>query len=237
MTYNNSDVDICSWPYYLRDLANFKSIYNVAQAGAGTTHIFNSIINEVEYNEKISPEDTQIIVMWSGLTRTDTISTQDITTPWHNYVSADYNASAMYYKSNSLYTYHFNDQFATLSLFNGARGKTPMDDLCRSYKRHVSTDATIYESMLKIKSLKGYLDNKGFNSIFTIMYDPSEDLKIIDKTINELNDIPYLLEFATEQRLLEGGVTGGHPVPDGYLRWTKEHLIPYLIDNSVHPTP
>ena len=237
MTYNNSDVDICSWPYYLRDLANFKSIYNVAQAGAGTTHIFNSIINEVEYNEKISPEDTQIIVMWSGLTRTDTISTQDITTPWHNYVSADYNASAMNYKSNSLYTYHFNDQFATLSLFNGARGKTPMDDLCRSYKRHVSTDATIYESMLKIKSLKGYLDNKGFNSIFTIMYDPSEDLKIIDKTINELNDIPYLLEFATEQRLLEGGVTGGHPVPDGYLRWTKEHLIPYLIDNSVHPTP
>ena len=237
MTYNNSDVDICSWPYYLRDLANFKSIYNVAQAGAGTTHIFNSIINEVEYNEKISPEDTQIIVMWSGLTRTDTISTQDITTPWHNYVSADYNASAMYYKSNSLYTYHFNDQFATLSLFNGARGKTPMDDLCRSYKRHVSTDATIYESMLKIKSLKGYLDNKGFNSIFTIMYDPSEDLKIIDKTINELDDIPYLLEFATEQRLLEGGVTGGHPVPDGYLRWTKEHLIPYLIDNSVHPTP
>jgi hypothetical protein len=237
MTYNNSDVDICSWPYYLRDLANFKSIYNVAQAGAGTTHIFNSIINEVEYNEKISPEDTQIIVMWSGLTRTDTISTQDITTPWHNYISAGYNASAMNYKSNSLYTYHFNDQFATLSLFNGARGKTPMDDLCRSYKRHVSTDATIYESMLKIKSLKGYLDNKGFNSIFTIMYDPSEDLKIIDKTINELDDIPYLLEFATEQRLLEGGVTGGHPVPDGYLRWTKEHLIPYLIDNSVHPTP
>jgi len=85
--------------------------------------------------------------------------------------------------------------------------------------------------------IKGYLDNKGFNSIFTIMYDPSEDLKIIDKTINELDDIPYLLEFATEQRLLEGGVTGGHPVPDGYLRWTKEHLIPYLIDNSVHPTP
>jgi len=237
MTYNNSDVDICSWPYYLRDLANFKSIHNVAQAGAGTTHIFNSIINEVEYNEKISPEDTQIIVMWSGLTRTDTISTQDITTPWHNYVSAGYNASAMNYKSNSLYTYHFNDQFATLSLFNGARGKTPMDDLCRSYKRHVSTDATIYESMLKIKSLKGYLDNKGFNSIFTIMYDPSEDLKIIDKTINELDDILYLLEFATEQKLLEGGVTGGHPVPDGYLRWTKEHLIPYLIDNSVHPTP
>lgn len=229
MTYNNSDVDICSWPYYLRDLGNFETIHNVAQAGAGATHIFNSIINEVEYNEKISPGDTQIIVMWSGLTRTDTISTQDITTPWHGYVSAGYNESTMHDKSNSLYTYHFNNQFATLSLFNGARGKTPLDDLCRSYKRYVSTDATIYESMLKIKSLKGYLDNKGFNSIFTIMYDPSEDLKIIDKTIEELDDIPYLLEFAIEEKLIEGGVTGGHPTPDGYLRWTKEHLIPYLI--------
>ena len=81
--------------------------------------------------------------------------------------------------------------------------------------------------MLKIKSLKGYLDNKGFNSIFTIMYDPSEDLKIIDKTIDELDDILYLDQFATERKLLEGG--NGHPTQDGYLRWTKEHLIPYLI--------
>ena len=232
MTHNNSDVHLCSWPYYLRDLANFESIRNVAQAGAGTTHIFNSIINEVEYNEKISPEDTQIIVMWSGLTRTDTISTQDITTPWHNLVSASwpssrYNESTMNDKSNQLFTYHFNNQFATLTLFNGPEGKTPLAELCRAYKRHVSTDATIYESMLKIKSLKGYLDSKGFNSTFTIMYDPSEDLKIIDKTIDELDDIPYLAEFAKEQKLLE--VIGGHPTPDGYLRWTKEHLIPYLI--------
>ena len=224
MSYNMSDVHICSWPYYLRDLANFKSIYNVAQPGAGNTHIFNSIINEVEYNDKISPEDTQIIVMWSGLTRSDTISTQDITTPWHR--------SAMPTKpDHAINYYQFNDQFATLTLFNEVFGNTPVDDLCRIYKRYVSTDATIYESVLKIKSLKGYLDNKGFNSTFTIMYDPTGDLKIINKTIDELDDILYLDQFATEQSLRENcPIYGyGHPTPDGNLRWTKEHLIPYLI--------
>ncbi len=128
---------------------------------------------------------------------------------------------------HTLNYYKFNDQFATLSLFNGASGNTPVDDLCRLYKRYVSTDATIYESILKIKSLKGYLDNKGFNSTFTIMYNPSEDLKIINKSVDELDDILYLDQFAIEQNLREGG--HGHPTPDGYLRWTKEHLIPYLI--------
>ena len=210
MTFNNSQEHMCSWPYYLRDLGGFETVYNVAQSGAGTSHIFNSIVNEVENNPQVNPEHTQIIVMWSGLTRTDTITTKDITAPWHH-----------------MSNYHFNKRFATLSLWNRATGDTLLDELCRNYKLLVDVDATIYESMLKIIALKGYLENKGFNSVFTNIMDPAEELKRINKTINELDDIPYLLEFATEQKMLEPN--DGHPTPDGYLRWTKEHLIPYLV--------
>ena len=210
MTFNNSQEHMCSWPYYLRDLGGFETVYNVAQSGAGTSHIFNSIVNEVENNPQVNPEHTQIIVMWSGLTRTDTITTKDITAPWHH-----------------MSNYHFNERFATLSLWNRPTGDTLIDELCRNYKLLVDVDATIYESMLKIIALKGYLENKGFNSVFTNMMDPAEELKRINKTINELDDIPYLLEFATEQKMLESN--DGHPTPDGYLRWTKEHLIPYLV--------
>ena len=139
-TYNNSTTDLCSWPYYLRDLGNFEAVYNVAQSGAGTTHIFNSIVNEIETNSKINPDDTQVIVMWSGLTRTDTIATQDITAPWHH-----------------MSNYHFNERFATLSLFNQASSRldSRLDKLCRDYKLLVDDDATTYESILKIIALDG----------------------------------------------------------------------------------
>jgi hypothetical protein len=78
-TFNNSENHICSWPYYLRDLAGFNEVYDCSQSGAGSNHIFNSIINEIETNININIQDTLVIIMWSGLTRTDVIAEQDIT--------------------------------------------------------------------------------------------------------------------------------------------------------------
>ena len=214
-TYNNSDLHICSWPYYLRDLAGFEQVYDCSQGGAGNNHVFNSIINEIETNPNINTQDTLVIVMWSGLTRTDVIAEQDVTKPWH-------------YMSN----YYFDDQFATLSIFNHANKTTPLDELCRWYKKLVSADAQVYESVIKIIALKAYLDQKGFRSIITSWKDPRLELKhttisplIIDSAISTVDAVTYLDSYAISMKLQ---AADGHPAPYGHLGWTRNHLLPYL---------
>lgn len=214
-TYNNSDKDICSWPYYLRDLAGFDAVLDCSQSGAGSNHIFNSIINEIEINSDVNVNNTLVIIMWSGLTRTDVIAEQDITKPWH-----------------SMSNYNFDGQYATLSLFNGADGATPLDQLCRQYRKLVSADAQIYESLIKIVALKTYLDQKGFRSVITSWKDPRPEIKnttinpaIINSAMSTITAVKYLDSYAVLKNLRE---PDGHPSPDGYLGWTREHLLPYL---------
>jgi hypothetical protein len=212
-TYNNSDSDICSWPYYLRDLAGFEQVYDCSQSGAGSNHVFNSVINEVETNPDINVQDTLVIIMWSGLTRTDVIAEQDVTKSWHH-----------------MSNYCFDDQFATLSIRNSVDKSTPLDQLCRQYKKLVSVDAQVYESLIKIVALKAYLDQKGFRSIITSWKDPQSELEnttiarnIVDSALSTLNNIKYLDSYAVNLK-----ETDGHPTPDAYLGWTREHLLPYL---------
>jgi hypothetical protein len=217
-TWNNSEEHICSWPYYLRDIAGFDRVFDCSQSGAGSNHIFNSIINEIETNTEVSPEDTLIVIMWSGLTRTDVISTTDITKPWH-------------FMSN----YHFDDEFSTLSIFNNVTGNTPLDDLCRQYKRLVGFDAQIYESLLKIIALDAYLKQKDFKYVFLSWKDPDTDTEHINSSLVNIVDslldpVRYLDDYAKSNQLQE---TDGHPTPNGYLRWTREYLIPYLVDRAI----
>ena len=214
-TFNNSDKYICSWPYYLRDLAGFEQVYDCSQSGVGSNHIFNSIINEIETNTDVNTQDTLVVVMWSGLTRTDVIAEQDITKSFHG-----------------MSNFKFDNQYATLSLFNGTDGATLIDQLCRQYKKIVSIDAQIYESLLKIIALKAYLDQKGFRSFITSWKDPQLELEkttinpaIINSALSTLNHIEYLWTYAELKNLKEDD---GHPNPNGYLGWTQEHLLPKL---------
>jgi len=215
--YNNSEEYLCTWPYYLRDHAEFEEVYDCSQSGAGGNHIFNSTINEIETNNNIDNNNTLIIIMWSGLNRTDVVAERSITRPWH-------------FMSN----YDFDDQYSTLSIFNigGFDGSTQIDKLCRQYKKLVSVDAQVYESLLKIIALKAYLDQKGFKSVITSWKDPRLELEkttisqtIVDSALSTLNEIEYLDSHATLKKLKE---RDGHPSPDGHLTWTREHLLPYL---------
>lgn len=214
-TYNNSDSIICTWPYYLRDLAGFEQVYDCSQGGAGNNHVFNSIINEIETNPNINTQDTLVIIMWSGLTRTDVIAKQDVTKPEHH-----------------MSNYCFDDQYATLSIFNHIDKSTPFDQLCRQYKKLVSADAQVYESVIKIIALKAYLDQKGFRSIITSWKDPQLELKhttinpsIINSAISTVNAVTYLDSYAISKKFREAD---GHPTPYGHLGWTRNHLLPYL---------
>ena len=219
-TFNNSDKDICSWPYYLRDLAGFDEVYDCSQSGAGNNHVFNSIINEIETNSDINTRNTLVIIMYAGLTRTDVIAEQDITRPWH-----------------PMSNYCFDDQFATLTLFNSVDDTTPLDQLGRRYKKLVSMDAQIYESLIKIITLKAYLDQKGFKSVITSYKDLQSRLKgttigpaIVKSALLTIDAVTYLDSYAASMNLQE---PDGHPTPNGYLGWTQEHLLPFLVESNL----
>ena len=217
-TWNNSQQHVCSWPYYLRDIGGFDQVIDCSQSGAGSNHIFNSIINEIEADTQINKHNTLVVVMWSGLTRTDVIATQDITEPWH-------------FMSN----YNFDQRFATLSIFNHTVQDDPLSVLCQQYKRLIDTDSQIYESMLKILALECYLKQKEFDFIFTSWMNPVPELNRIDsvlttKVVGLLSSIPYLDEYAKQKNQKE---PDGHPTPDGYLGWTQQHLVPYLESRNI----
>ena len=218
-TWNNSEQHICSWPFYLRDIGGFDSVIDCSQVGAGSNHIFNSVVNEIETNHDTNKHNTLVVVMWSGLTRTDVIATQDITAPWHD-----------------MSNYNFDQRFATLSIFNHTSNNDLLSMLCRQYKLLIDTDAQIYESVLKILALEHYLKQKEFDFIFTSWMNPAPELNRIDsalttKVISSLSTIPYLEEYAKQKKQKE--LDDGHPTPDGYLGWTQQHLIPYLESKNI----
>ena len=221
-TYNNSTKHICTWPYYLRDIGGFNEVYDCGQSGAGSNHIFNSIINEVETNSNINVNDTLVIIMWSGLMRTDVIAETYITKPWHH-----------------MGPYEFNDEFSTLSIYDQVDGNTLLDNLCRDYKKAVSSDAQILESAFKIIALQSYLEKHGFKYIMLNWMDPTPELKTLNNTIKQrllsfFDPVTTLDEYAeiTHQRI----PNDGHPTPDAHLSWTREYLIPYLESKKLIAT-
>lgn len=212
-TYNNSEEHVCSWPYYLRDLVEAEEIYDCSQSGSGQNHIFNSVISELEVNTTLSPANTLIVIMLSGFTRTDVISTVDITLDWHD-----------------MSNFHFDETFSTLTLVNNSDGDSDLDKLCTLYKRQVTPDAQIYEGCLKVLALKCYLENKGYDYVITSWFDPIAELKRIKtplgkKIIDVVNKIPYLGDFAHQTNQIDETL---HPTPNCYLEWTKKHLVPHL---------
>jgi hypothetical protein len=218
MVWNNSEKDICSWPYYLRDLAGFKEVYDCSQSGAGTNHIFNSVINDIETG-KVDISSTLILIMWSGLSRTDVIAESDITQPWHH-----------------MSNYYFSEKFATLSLFNNVTGNGKLDTLCRDFKKIVSLESQIYESSLKILALHHYLSSKHAKFFFFSWQDLELDLSLIsndiiaEKVMNLIAPVKLLVPFARSNGMLG---SCGHPTPDGYLAWTQQYLIPFLKSQDI----
>lgn len=211
-TFNNSNEHVCSWPYYLRDLAGFENVIDCSQSGAGSNHIFNSVINEIENDNNITPENTLVVIAWSGLTRTDVIASNQITRSWHH-----------------MSNYDFNDKFSTLSIFNLAQGKTDLDNLCKMYKTYVDVEAQILESAFKIIALKNYLENKKMKHVFVQYQDLTDEIDYLDpqiklKTLQCFDNIESIGSHSKEFE------SDGHPTPDSYLVWTKECLIQHLLN-------
>lgn len=212
--WNNSEEHVCTWPYYLQKIANFKQVLDCSQSGAGSNHIFNSIINEIETNKDITTENTLVIAMWSGLSRTDVIAESKITHDWHD-----------------MSNYAFDKKYSTLSLarkddFDG----DPINQLCQYYTKIISPDAQVYESYIKIIALDHYLRCQGFSYLFlnwekiSQQFDTSIPLYSQAKSLVDTS--MTLGEFADVNDMRIPG--DGHPDSECHLQWCRQILIPLL---------
>ena len=70
-----------TWATYLAQELNVDTHINLASSGAGNDYICHSTINYLEANE-VAPEETLVIVMWSGPNRIDLPMSQD----WYQHI-------------------------------------------------------------------------------------------------------------------------------------------------------
>jgi hypothetical protein len=212
--WNNSEEHVCSWPHYLQKIAGFDRVLDCSQSGAGSNHIFNSIINEIETNPTVTKENTLVIVMWSGLERTDVIAESEITRTWHD-----------------MSNYAFDKKHSTLSLF---RESKPSNDsisrLCYDYHKLISAKSQIYQSYINIIALAHYLRSRNFSYLFLNwekidqQFNPA--ITLYNQARGFVDPLTTLGEFANNNNMRIPN--DGHPDTECHLQWCRQILIPSL---------
>lgn len=224
-TWNNSESCAVTWPYYLRDLAAFDQVWDVSQPASGYNHTHTAVVTELETNTALTPETTLVIIMWSGLERVDITADQDLVETWTNMPLPDlgWNLSTL-----GLH----NTRPDWLNRLRQAPNAL-VEQLRVQYQRLISRESQQLESAVKLISLAGYLANRGFESVFVDWDDtrghqarPGMD----PWAQGRFADIETLGSWAsrTGQRLPDR-----HPSPDAHLSWTREHLLPWLIQKDL----
>lgn len=208
-----------TWPYYLRDLLNFKSIIDCSQGGAGDHHVYNTIINEIETNG-ITPDDTCVIIMWPGLDRINVIGQKELV----NYFNLD----------RPGYTFDSEEKYISVNLWrtdSNFNKENPLEILGNMYGKTFDLEGQIIESCLHIIGLYHYLKNKQFKFVFTpyrpIKYSTLKDQTLINQVKSLMDPVEILGKFADDT---DGRISkiDWHPTKETHLAWTKSCLIPYL---------
>jgi hypothetical protein len=218
-TWNNHLTVPVTWPCYLRDLMGFEQVLDCSQSSGGNTHIFNSTLNELELNNTVSAEDTVVLVMWSGLERTDILADHSVT---------------RYYDVCPRPTYYFDQQqrYSSTNIWGNLTNGSPLAEFNRRYNQLFLGGGRITQSLLHIIALGNYLENRGYQYVF-LSWEPLRGLELADPVLVDrarpyITDITTLGSYAnkTRQRI----PNDGHPTIDAHLQWTREVLVPYLSD-------
>lgn len=227
-TWNNSEEYAVTWPYYLRDLAQFETVYDCSQVGSGCNHTFNSIIYEIETNKDISADNTFIIVMWPHTERVDMVADINLVKSW-----------------SIMQTQQFDNDLSTLSLYKGGSnwknllGTEPnkeIESIRQQYYMSIGTQGQVFESYIKLIALHNYLENLNFKFLFLHWDSTFYRMRLDDSAVQNrydqlITDLTTLGQYATDS---DGRVpNNGHPTPDAHLAWTRQILYPYLIENNL----
>ena len=221
-TYNNSDSSATTWPYYLRDLGNFKEVYDCSLPGAGNNHIKNSIIGLLDDNPKLVNSKTLVMICWSGCDRDDLIVPE-----------------------SQLGTYPFKHKYCDnnyAGISGGTEGhpnlmyRTVTDEI----KKVKNRKSRSFENYVYIRSLYAYLKDINIDFVFFNYRDPNIPARdhhwditnnLTSNYKNMYNKMIHnwsmdLYSFALRNQMMEDDEY--HPSPNGHLEFTKQILLPEL---------
>jgi hypothetical protein len=220
-TYNNHETAAVTWPYYLRDIGGFEQVLDTSMPGAGNYHIASSLTWALEINQP-DPDDSLVLIMWSGNDRDDYL------TPVSNLNG---------------YPFEFKYSDDVASAITGGAHPDNMGNTLRSPKDFVSIktpECKAIENYLYILNTWSYLKNAGYKFLFMDFttadfpirsnhfaiekYLPAKIKKHLRDMKTELID-PY--QFSLKNDLL--CIDDFHPNPTGHLAWTRQQLLPKLI--------
>jgi len=223
-----------AWPNMLSDWTGM-SVHNLAVAGAGNSHISNSIILYLEHNQ-LDPSETLIMAMWSGIGRIDWITDKTLSN-FKQLYPFDYN----YDKNNEL-----------VLGGNWWNSKNP-DHLIKTlieYSKYQSESSFALHSWLAMNNLSNYLKTNKYKFYYTSFVDYSTEIKgdavsidfykelkklnlNLDKT-NWLNlDVSdHYGNWARKNNLLDAD-DDFHPAGVAPEQWPREILIPYFINEGI----
>lgn len=236
-TWNNAESYPITWPYYLRDLCNFEQVFDCSQGASGSNHIFTSTIYEIETNQDIHCDNTLVLIMWSGLTRVDLVVQKNVDLMVKKDADLVIDSTMNFWSKNR---YCFSKDLVSMPLLRSSKYSTSKDSLSldtlrESYHKIIDNDAQIVVSAIKILALSNYLSNKGFDFVFLDWenYSTNVELAKIHPNLSravrhKTSDIKSLGTYADENNLRIPG--DGHPQPDAHLYWTKQHLIPFMMN-------
>jgi|APSaa5957512535_1039671.scaffolds.fasta_scaffold46568_2 hypothetical protein len=231
----NDHHESISWGNMLGDLLGIQ-VHNLAVPSGSNEHISRSIMYYLSKN-KMSPADTLVIAMWSGIDRTSLIVSKEkyIQEPQHP-------------------TYNYNN-FSEYYLIGGNMfGQT--HELCKAYKELLDDETYVLLSWFNMQNLSNYLNINKFEHRFTMLSNINWDLQNgwkpdacrrssksnFVKTLKTLEvsvDFSQWILTGARKSLHEVSIYNdlqlecGHPSAEGHAKWMLDYLVPALIDERI----
>ena len=211
--YNNHDSSGVTWPYYFRDLGGFDQVLDTSLPGAGNYHIASSLQWAIEMDQP-DPNDSFVIVMWSGHDRDDYICPITNIKP---------------------YPFKFRYSDKVESGITGGDGRN--SNTIEFFAQNKTQESKAIENYLCINGLWNFLQNKGYKFLFldyldrslpnlTADFDIGKYLppKLNDNLTKMITHTTDLYTWSLGRNYLSSDLL--HPVPDGFLSWSREILLP-----------
>lgn len=232
------DYDGKTWPYYLADNINNCRIHNLSFPGAGNFYIADTIRNFL-INEKLNPEETLVLVMWSGMTRQDVLVDQE------------------YYDMlpDSCKTTHYGNRYVVGGGMSGSWQDPPFNILLKplfdSYYKFTDTHTMAYDTLMHMANTRYFLERNNYqykflsyvnywtntpdvlvgrNHDYSLTYysNPKIFCEIGSNWIWADQDKNCLYEYSKQHNMLSKD--NFHPATEGHELFTKEILLPQLQD-------
>jgi hypothetical protein len=225
-----------SWASMLAKNTGMK-IFNHAIPGAGNNHIAKSIILFLEKN-KLLPEETFVLPMWSHPCRIDFITDRELSN----------------FKNSYPLTYDYDNcnELVLGGNWWNIGNPTTVQQMLIKYSKFQSNESLALNSWLNMNYLSSYLTAKRYTYFYTsyisynyryqnnneaVLFDYINVLKKIGLELNksewiDFDDDDYYGDYCARNNFCD--TDGFHPkYPEAQEGWVSQILIPHLIKLGI----